>query len=57
MWTTSPVVVVMHLTGNEGQWSAPRQPFRQVWTWRAGKVEIVTYTDPTQALEAVGLSE
>ncbi len=53
------VVVVLRLTGSAKASGAPLDTcLGQVWTWRGGKVwRIVTYTDPHQALEAVGLSE
>jgi ketosteroid isomerase-like protein len=51
------VVVVLGLMGEA---IASRLPLdtrlAQVWTWREGKVwRIVTYTNPSDALEAVGL--
>jgi ketosteroid isomerase-like protein len=51
------VVVVLRLLGEA---KASRLPLdtrlAQVWTWRQGKVwRIVTYTNPSDALEAVGL--
>ena len=51
------MVVVLRLTGEA---KASRLPLDtcvgQVWTWREGRVgRIVTYTNPSDALEAVGL--
>lgn len=53
------VVVVLHLTGKATVSGAPLDTFLgQAWTWRDGKVwRIVSYTDPREALKAVGLSE
>ncbi len=53
------VVVVLRLTGEA---KASRLPLNtcvgQVWTWREGRVwRIVTYTNPSDALEAVGLEQ
>ena len=52
------VVVVLRLTGKAKVSGVPLDTLLgQVWTWRDGKVwRIVTYTDPREALEAVGLS-
>jgi ketosteroid isomerase-like protein len=51
-------VVVLRLAGMAKGSGVPLDTLLgQVWTWRDGKVwRIVTYTDPRQALEAVGLS-
>ena len=53
------VVVVLRLTGSAKVSGAPLDSFLgQVWTWRDGKIwRIVSYTDPRDALEAVGLSD
>ncbi len=53
------VVVVLRLTGEA---KASRLPLNtrvgQVWTWRDTRVwRIVTYTNPSDALEAVGLEQ
>jgi ketosteroid isomerase-like protein len=52
-------VVVLRLTGKAKVSGAPLDSILgQVWTWRDRKVwRIVTYTDPREALEAVGLAE
>ena len=51
-------VVVLRLVGKAKVSGVPLDTLLgQVWTWRDGKVwRIVTYTDPREALEAVGLS-
>ena len=52
-------LVVLRLSGKARASGVPLDALLgQVWTWRDGKVRrIVTYTDPREALEAVGLSE
>jgi ketosteroid isomerase-like protein len=52
------VVVVLRLLGKAKVSGVPLDTLLgQVWTWRDGKVwRIVTYTEPGDALEAVGLS-
>ena len=51
-------VVVLRLAGKAKVSGIPLDTLLgQVWTWRGGKVwRIVTYTEPRDALEAVGLS-
>jgi ketosteroid isomerase-like protein len=51
-------VVVLRLAGKAKVSGIPLDTLLgQVWTWRDGKVwRIVTYTEPRDALEAVGLS-
>jgi ketosteroid isomerase-like protein len=52
-------VVMLRLSGKAKVSGVPLDALLgQVWTWRDGKVwRIVTYTDPREALDAVGLSE
>ncbi len=52
-------LVILHVTGIAAGSRVPLdQRIGQVWTWRDGKLaRVVSHSDVTEALDAVGLSE